>query len=144
MAEAETEKNKQLQVLEQNNKEELLRISADAAEQIDLIQAMHDEALERSKSQIRTLEKEQENYLKIIEKKNYESTYPKPLILENHQEANPKAFYIQILGCRGAGKSTFLNRFFYLTGLRIIFKSYNDLRSRGFLTLHFFEFSKNY
>ena len=122
MAEAEKEKNKQLQALVKNNKEELMRISADAAEQTEIIQAMHEEALERTKDQIRALEKEQENFLKIIEKKNYESTYPKPLILDNHQKANPTAFYIQILGCRGAGKSTFLNRFFHLTGLRILFK----------------------
>ena len=59
-----------------------------------------------------------ENYLKIIEKKNYEVTHPKPTFLRNHQMSNPKAFYIQILGCRGVGKSTFMNRFFQLTGLR--------------------------
>ena len=65
-----------------------------------------------------------ENYLKIIERKNYEATYPKPMFLRNHQMQNPKAFYIQILGCRGVGKSTFLNRFFQFTGLR---KNSNEL-----------------
>ena len=64
-----------------------------------------------------------ENYLKIIEKKNYEVTHPKPKFLRDHQMLNPKAFYIQILGCRGVGKSTFLNRFFQLSGLR---KNSND------------------
>ena len=49
--------------------------------------------------------------LKIVEKKNYESHYPIPEGLRLHQEENPLSFNIQILGCRGAGKSTFINQF---------------------------------
>ena len=118
MVEAEKEKDRQLEQIQRKNKDELMRVSAEAMEKTELMEAMHAEAMARTKEEIRALEKQQENYLKIIEKKHYESTYPKPLRLENHQKAHPKAFYIQILGCRGAGKSTFLNRFFHLTGLR--------------------------
>lgn len=49
--------------------------------------------------------------LKLVEKKNYESHYPMPESMRLHQEKNPFSFNIQILGCRGAGKSTFINRF---------------------------------
>ena len=123
MAAAEAEKNEQLKLLEMNNKEEMKRITAEAEEQAEIIKAMHDEAMEKTNQQIRNLEKQQENYLKIIQKKNYEATYPKPSFLANHQNQNPRSFYIQILGCRGAGKSTFLNRFFLSSGLR---KQLND------------------
>ena len=46
--------------------------------------------------------------MKIIEKKNYESHYPIPEILQKHLNENENSFNIQILGCRGAGKSTFV------------------------------------
>ena len=128
-ATAEAEKNKkQLEIEKQNkieiNKSEIMRITAEAERKADLVRMMHDKAMKKTQEQIRNLEQQQENYLKIIQKKNYEATYPKPLTLKNHQEKNPKAFYIQILGCRGAGKSTFLNRLFQYTGLR---NFWNDL-----------------
>ena len=44
-------------------------------------------------------------------KKNYESRYPMPEVLRLHLEENPRSFNIQVLGCRGAGKSTFINQF---------------------------------
>ena len=102
-----------------------MRISAETAMKAELVKVMHDEAMKKTNEQIRILEEKQENYLKIIQKKNYEATYPKPLVLKNHQTKNPKAFYIQILGCRGAGKSTFLNRLFQHTGLRKYFYDFN-------------------
>lgn len=55
-------------------------------------------------------QKQQEKLKRIIEKKNYEDHYPVPLFLSQHKIANPDSFYIQILGCRGAGKSTFINK----------------------------------
>ena len=89
--------------------------------QKDLIDAeirKKDEILEIERKNKNSILKMSEKYLKIIERKNYEVTYPKPAFLRDHQIRNPRAFYIQILGCRGVGKSTFLNRFFQLTGLR--------------------------
>ena len=53
--------------------------------------------------------KNEERLMKIIAKKNYEAFHSIPEKLKNHKLENPKAFYIQILGCRGAGKSTFIN-----------------------------------
>ena len=52
-----------------------------------------------------------EEMLRIVEKKNYESHYPMPQALQDHYKANPTSFNIQVLGCRGAGKSTFINKF---------------------------------
>ena len=52
-----------------------------------------------------------EQMMKIIEKKNYESHFPIPGSLKNHIDNQQKPFNIQILGCRGAGKSTFVNKF---------------------------------
>ena len=122
MEAALAEKNEKLLLIEANNKKEMNRISAEATEQVELIKKMHDEAIQKTNKQIQDLEKNQEDYVKIIEKKNYESTFPKPSFLIEHQVQNPKAFYIQILGCRGAGKSTFLNRIFQATGLRKYFE----------------------
>ena len=118
MAEAKAVKDQQLRELEQKNKDEIMRVSEEASKEIEFMKTMHDEAMKITNLQMRDLEKQQENYIKIIEKKNYEASYPIPTALANHQEENPKAFYIQILGCRGAGKSTFLNRFFHKTELR--------------------------
>ena len=58
-----------------------------------------------------------EEMMKIIEKKNYESHYPIPENLQNHMNKNEKSFNIQILGCRGAGKSTFVNKFMMKAGM---------------------------
>ena len=49
--------------------------------------------------------------MKVIEKKNYEAHYPMSKEMREHLDKNPKSFNIQILGCRGAGKSTFVNKF---------------------------------
>ena len=110
------------EAMEKNNQkhlEEIKRLTAESDKKAEIMQAMYDEAMEETNKKIKNLEQQQENYLKIIQKKNYEATYPKPSFLANHQIDNPKAFYIQILGFRGAGKSTFLNRFFQWSGLRI-------------------------
>ena len=55
--------------------------------------------------------------MKIVEKKNYESHYPIPDQLKKHIDENKKSFNIQILGCRGAGKSTFVNKFMMKAGM---------------------------
>ena len=59
-----------------------------------------------------------EEMMKIIEKKNYESHYPIPEKLKKHLTENENSFNIQILGCRGAGKSTFVNKFMIKAGMR--------------------------
>ena len=56
--------------------------------------------------------------LKIIEKKNYESHYQVPENLKSHFAQHPRAFYIQVLGCRGAGKSTFVNKLLATMGIQ--------------------------
>ena len=47
---------------------------------------------------------------KFISKQHYESKYPAPSFLRDHKKQNPKSFYIQYLGGRGAGKSTLFNK----------------------------------
>ena len=76
--------------------------------------------LKRTQTTADQLQARQEEYLNIINKKNYEEKYPKPAFLKNHEQENPNSFYLQVLGCRGAGKSTFINRIFRATGLRRI------------------------
>ena len=51
----------------------------------------------------------QRELLKLVEKKNYEAHYPIPEALKEHKLQNQKSFNIQVLGCRGAGKSTLIN-----------------------------------
>lgn len=48
--------------------------------------------------------------MKVVEKKNYESHFPIPESLQKHIETYKNSFRIQILGCRGAGKSTLINK----------------------------------
>jgi len=48
---------------------------------------------------------------KVMEMRNYERHVPEPGFLKKHKMEHPKSFYIQILGARGAGKSTFVTKF---------------------------------
>lgn len=56
--------------------------------------------------------------MKIVDKKHYESRYPIPGALRNHLDANERCFNIQILGSRGAGKSTLVNSLLRQTGTK--------------------------
>ena len=82
---------------------------------------LHQLKIRELKKQAKIRQKEQEREMKrlngILTKRNYERTYPPPEFLRKFQEENPKAFTIQILGCRGAGKSTFLNKLMRAMGV---------------------------
>ena len=65
----------------------------------------------RAKEMTQEIAKQKDEFLKLLEKKNYEDHYPMPSKLKDHTKAYPNAFRIQILGARGAGKSTFVNKF---------------------------------
>ena len=56
--------------------------------------------------------------MKIVEKENYEYHYPIPEHLKQHIHENKNSFNIQILGHRGAGKTTFVNQFMKKAGLK--------------------------
>ena len=45
----------------------------------------------------------------VVMDNNYKNTFPVPERLIKHKRENPQSFYIQVLGARGAGKSTFIN-----------------------------------
>ena len=61
--------------------------------------------------------KQKKQLLDVMRTKNYQQTYPIPEFLAKHKKLNPKSFYIQVLGVRGAGKSTFVNRIMKLMSL---------------------------
>lgn len=86
----------------------LLAVKAEETKQFDdKINQLESHMAEREEEHKQKLEE----MIKIVEKKNYESHYPMPESLKDHYAANPNSFNIQILGCRGAGKSTFVNKF---------------------------------
>ena len=45
----------------------------------------------------------------VVMDNNYKNSFPVPEILIEHKQKHPDSFYIQVLGARGAGKSTFIN-----------------------------------
>ena len=94
------------------------KFKAENAEKMALNTEESRNALQDIQIKEKNLKEQQEKYVKIINKQNYEDKYQKPTFLKNHQDDNPESLYIQVLGCRGAGKSTFINRFFRATGLR--------------------------
>ena len=59
---------------------------------------------------------------RIVDKKNYEMQYPMPQKLKDHYMANPRSFNIQVLGCRGVGKSTLINKFMRKAKLELVTK----------------------
>ena len=48
-------------------------------------------------------------FLRQIEQKNYEAQFPQPNFLLTHKQKHPDSFYIQLIGARGVGKSSFAN-----------------------------------
>ena len=89
-------------------RERLLAIQAEEKKQFDAkVEQLETNMAERDEEH----KQKMEEMLRIVEKKNYESHYPMPQSLKDHYAANPTSFNIQILGCRGAGKSTFVNKF---------------------------------
>ena len=48
-------------------------------------------------------------FYRRMERQNYAAQYPEPEYLTKHKKMHPDSFYIQIIGCRGVGKSTFTN-----------------------------------
>ena len=78
------------------------------------------QAVEELRTEIKLKDEEHAKKMKmkkIIEKKNYESHYPIPEKLLKHMTENKKSFNIQILGCRGAGKSTVVNKLLRRAGI---------------------------
>ena len=89
-------------------RERLLAQQAEEKKQFDAkVEQMETKAAEREEEHKKKLDE----MMRIVEKKNYESHYPMPQSLKDHYKANPTSFNIQVLGCRGAGKSTFINKF---------------------------------
>lgn len=113
--------NEQEKQLQNEMTEKLSKLRKDQVAEREEIKKKHAEQTARmaqiqrklesdmKKQQIESAE-QQEKLKKIIEKKHYEDHYPIPQFLVEHKRANPASFYIQVLGCRGAGKSTFINK----------------------------------
>ena len=68
----------------------------------------------KAKEMEKEMRKQKQEVQKILAKKNYEDHYPMPSKLKDHIKNYPNAFRIQVLGARGAGKSTFINKFMKL------------------------------
>ena len=93
---------------------------ADGDDKLMQMQKQLNSKLEKSQKEIKMLAKNLETTdadRRDLEKKlkhastklQYNITFPIPEFLQEHQEKNPDSFYIQIVGCRGVGKSTFIN-----------------------------------
>lgn len=89
--------------------EERARLEKQFKEQKSQLKGIIKESEAKLKEQEREHQKKAAHYQKIIEKRNYDMNYPMPQLLKQHKAAHPNAFYIQVLGVRGAGKSSFLN-----------------------------------
>ena len=109
--------NDQISNLKVQNKEEKDKL----LEQQEAMKLEFDSNMKNLQDEMKRKDEEHDEkvqeMMKIIEKKNYESHYPIPERLEKHLQENENSFNIQILGCRGAGKSTFVNKFMMKAGM---------------------------
>lgn len=109
--------NEKMAALSKENNEERERLKA----QQEAKQKEFDQKMDCIQYQMELKDQEHEEkmkeMLKIVEKKNYESHYPVPEALKKHIDEHKNSFNIQILGCRGAGKSTFVNKFMKKAGM---------------------------
>ena len=60
------------------------------------MQAQYDNLAEQARLQAEENERKQKEMMKIIEKKNYESHYPIPEAIKEHNKENPNSFNIQV------------------------------------------------
>ena len=111
---ANMELNKQK--LEQETRERINKLQKDNTMEREKILSEHRQKMTRMTSQVNRMEEkikrdaeEHKKLRDIIEKRNYEAQYPIPLKLKRKKSENPGSFFIQVLGSRGCGKSTFLN-----------------------------------
>ena len=115
---AENENNEKISELHENFQARNAKLKTEASAKLAKVEEDYAKSLKKTQITAKQMQTKQEEYLNIIAKRNYEAKYTKPTFLKNHEKENPNSFYLQVLGCRGAGKSTFLNRIFRATGLR--------------------------
>merc|ERR1712131_401241 len=107
----------EMEALSKENHEERERLMAEQAARKEEFDAKMDCLQYQMELKDKEHEEKMNEMMKIVEKKNYESHYPIPEHLKNHIDKNQRSFNIQILGCRGAGKSTFVNKFMKKAGM---------------------------
>lgn len=78
------------------------------------LQEMFDNLKDKNTELEEQIKAEQEKYIR---------KHPIPEDLKNHLKKHPNSFNIQIIGSRGVGKSSFINRFFKYAELRNVFNS---------------------
>jgi len=116
-AEAERQKAEVAELLKVNEAEAKER-EEEFRKQNEESERQHKEGMENLQTKMDENNKVHEEKMtkmnKIIEQRNYARHVPEPGFLSKHKMDHPKSFYIQILGCRGAGKSTFVTKFLRL------------------------------
>merc|ERR1719436_844359 len=99
-----------LDALSEEQKEERTKLLAEQEEQKKAFKATMDGLEAHMAEQEQMHAEKMEELMKQVEKKSYEASYPIPEALQTHLAKNPQSFNIQVLGCRGAGKSTFVTK----------------------------------
>lgn len=108
--EQQREMKQKLDALSDAQKEERTKLLAEQEEQKKAFNATMDGLKAHMAEQEQMHAAKLEELMKQVEKKSYEASYPIPEALQNHLAKNPRSFNIQVLGCRGAGKSTFVTK----------------------------------
>merc|ERR1719436_1039020 len=106
-----------LDALSEEQKEERTKLLAEQEEQKLAFNATMDGIKAHMAEQEQIHAEKLEELMKQVEKKSYEASYPIPEALQNHLAKNPRSFNIQVLGCRGAGKSTFVTKMLKEAGI---------------------------
>ena len=107
--ETEKQRMEEIKALQDNQTEEREKLLAEQEKQkLEFLTLMDKMKRDQEEREIEHAKKQRE-LLKLVEKKNYEAHYPIPEGLKEHKQQNRKSFNIQVLGCRGAGKSTLIN-----------------------------------
>ena len=96
-----------LEELQKKHEEELKKSQAEFERQLDI------KLQENDKKHKKEL---MEQFHTFAREKSYARRFPMPKSLIKHHHDNPDAFRIQVLGTRGAGKSTFINKLMKLSG----------------------------
>ena len=104
------EKTEKLQQFCDEQKEKKLKLMLDLSDKNQFRDKRLADANAEQMKKEESRKAEMENLIGQIQKSNFIENFPLPMNLQNHKNDHPDAFYIQVIGGRGAGKSTFINK----------------------------------
>ena len=107
---SQADKTRHDQLLAEMKREHEEALKEKEAELKKQLKKMQNENQKIKDSTKKILTEQSKHFSNMMREQNYKISYQIPDKIKEHKENHPNSFYIQIIGTRGAGKSTFINQ----------------------------------